>query len=374
MIQLAAIDYSIFPPINATLNGLATVLLLVGFVLIKSGRPRAHRNVMIGALVSSAVFLVCYLVYHYGTGHTEFPKAYPVARKIYFAILIPHIVLAVVNVPLIIILVLAAARGRFERHKKFARVTYPSWLFVSVTGVIIYFMIYVWFPPPSGAASGETASGGENSKSPKVSIVEASARAGDLVFTPASQALDVEAEEERVDVTFDVENRGDEPVAIQRLESGCECLEVSVDVNPVPAGGRATITGVFDVTQLRGSAEKAITVATGQQTRPVHLVSRLDINPLYTIEKSMTSWEIGEEPGTKVVRFRVKRDEPIRVLEAESKRKEVACELVEVEPGRAYDLKLTPRSTDSHLLGIVRIETDCEIERYARPLAYFSIQ
>ncbi len=77
---LSAIDYTIFPPINATLNGLSTVLLIAGFLLIKSGRRKAHQAVMIGALVSSALFLACYLTYHYGAGHTEFPKEYPVAR------------------------------------------------------------------------------------------------------------------------------------------------------------------------------------------------------------------------------------------------------------------------------------------------------
>jgi len=88
----------------------------------------------------------------------------------------------------------------------------------------------------------------------------------------------------------------------------------------------------------------------------------------------MTSWEIGSKPETKIVEFRVVRADPVRVLSAESKRKEVTCELVTVEEGRAYDLLLTPDSTDGSLLGIVRIETDCEIESYARPLAYFSVQ
>jgi len=135
---LSAIDYSIFPPINATLNGLSTVLLIVGFLLIKAGRRKAHQAVMTGALVSSALFLACYLTYHYGAGHTEFPKEYPVARKIYFAILLPHILLAVVNLPFIILLVIAAARGNFAKHKRLARFTFPSWLFVSITGVVIY--------------------------------------------------------------------------------------------------------------------------------------------------------------------------------------------------------------------------------------------
>jgi hypothetical protein len=74
---IAAIDYSVFPPINATLNGISTVLLVVGFLFIKSGKKEAHKKAMIGALVSSSVFLCCYLTYHYGAGHTTFPKEYP---------------------------------------------------------------------------------------------------------------------------------------------------------------------------------------------------------------------------------------------------------------------------------------------------------
>ena len=145
--MLGEIDYSVFPPINATLNSISTVLLLTGFFLIKAGKRRAHQKAMVGALASSAVFLACYLTYHYGVGHTVFPKEYPVARTVYLTILIPHIILAVINVPLILLLVIAAFRKKFEKHKKLARVTFPSWLFVSVTGVVIYFMVYVWFVP-----------------------------------------------------------------------------------------------------------------------------------------------------------------------------------------------------------------------------------
>ena len=108
---IAAINYEVFPPINAVLNSLSTILLLVGFFLIKRGRRKAHQYTMTAALVSSSLFLACYLTYHYGVGHTEFPKEYPVARRIYLAILIPHIILAVVNLPLIITLVVSAVRG-----------------------------------------------------------------------------------------------------------------------------------------------------------------------------------------------------------------------------------------------------------------------
>lgn len=365
-------DYSIFPPINAGLNGLSTILLVTGFFLIKSGRKEAHKKVMIGALASSAVFLTCYLFYHYGVGHTEFPKEYPTARRVYLAILIPHIILAVVNVPLIVLLVIAAFRGRFEKHKKLARYTFPSWLFVSVTGVIIYFFIYVWFPPTLEAKDSELGSLPQSDE--RVTVVEARFESGDLVFEPAFQVYRAEAGQKNVEVNFTVKNTGAESAKVSRLVSGCECLYVEIDQDPVPPGARAIITGLFDTEKLRGQSERKITIEFEGERRPVFLTTRIETEPVYTITEEMTSWGIGSKPETKIVEFRVVRDDPVKVLSAESKRKEVTCELVTVEEGRSYDLLLTPQSTDMSLLGIVRIETDCEIESYARPLAYFSVQ
>ena len=389
---LSAIDYSIFPPINATLNGLSTVLLIVGFLLIKAGRRKAHQAVMTGALVSSALFLACYLTYHYGAGHTEFPKEYPVARKIYFAILLPHILLAVVNLPFIILLVIAAARGNFAKHKRLARFTFPSWLFVSITGVVIYFMIYQWFPPKVAKAAEELESNPPSSrlvsmsglKEPRrsaaadeaLAMAEGDSRhkAGDLVFRPHSQKVSADPGEKTLEVTFSVENTGSDAAGIATLESGCECLEVSIDVNPIPPRGKATITGIFDIEKLRGSAERKITVVPEGAGRAIFLTTEIEIEPIYEILESMTTWARGSKPETKIVTFRVVREKPVHVLSAESKRPEVTCELVEVERGRLYHLRLSPTSTEKSLLGIVRLETDCEVESYARPLAYYSIQ
>jgi uncharacterized membrane protein YozB (DUF420 family) len=383
---LAAINYEIFPPINAVLNSLSTILLITGVILIKSGRKDAHRNVMVGALITSAVFLACYLTYHYGVGHTEFPKEYPVVRRIYLAILIPHIILAVVNLPFIILLVVAAFRGNFEKHRKIAKFTFPSWLFVSVTGVIIYFMIYQWFPPvKSEAAPGEASSDAaakiENGTGALASvassgpeILEARRKVGDLVFTPVSQAIQAGAGEKLIEVVFNVENTASVPLRILKLESGCECLEVSIDQDPIPPRKTAKITGIFDIEKLRGTSDRKIAVLTEQHDLPVFLTTRIEVEPIYVIEQQMTTWAVGSDPVPKTVAFRVLRDQPVHVLTAESKRPEVTCELVEVEKGRLYHIVLTPSSTEKSLLGIVRLETDCEIESYANPLAYYSIQ
>ncbi|HLH08064.1 MAG TPA: DUF420 domain-containing protein [Terriglobales bacterium] len=134
-------DYSIFPIINATLNGTAAVLIATGIVLIKSGRERAHKAVMITAICASTLFLISYLYYHAHIGSYRF-RGHGWSRPVYFTILTTHTILAAVIVPLVIITVSRAWRGRFDRHRAIARWTYPIWLYVSVTGVVIYLMLY----------------------------------------------------------------------------------------------------------------------------------------------------------------------------------------------------------------------------------------
>jgi uncharacterized membrane protein YozB (DUF420 family) len=137
-------QYAIFPSINATLNGTSAVLLLIGRNLIMRGRMAAHRAVMIAALVSSSVFLASYLYYHYHVGSIHF-AGQGWSRPVYFTILISHTLLAIAIVPLVIITLSRALRERFDRHRAIARWTWPLWMYVSVTGVIVYFMLYHWF-------------------------------------------------------------------------------------------------------------------------------------------------------------------------------------------------------------------------------------
>ena len=137
-------DYSIFASINATLNGTSAVLLLIGRKLIARGRMAAHRAVMIAAVVSSSLFLISYLYYHAHVGSVRF-QGQGWARPVYFSILISHTVLAATIVPLVIITLSRGLRARFDRHRVIARWTYPLWLYVSVTGVVIYMMLYHLF-------------------------------------------------------------------------------------------------------------------------------------------------------------------------------------------------------------------------------------
>jgi len=127
--------------INAILNGLSALFLLLGFIQIKQGNIQTHKKYMVIALITSVIFLASYVIYHIQVGSVPYPH-HDWTRPIYFGILIPHIILAAVNVPFIIIIVWRAFNENFEGHKKLARYVWPSWMFVSVTGVIIYFMLY----------------------------------------------------------------------------------------------------------------------------------------------------------------------------------------------------------------------------------------
>lgn len=134
------------PASNATFNGLAGVFLAFGYYFIKRGNKTAHRNCMIAAVCSSTLFLTGYLIYHFtvkGITHFRDPAWF---RPIYLTLLFTHLALAVVILPLIIITLTFAARGRFDSHKKIARWTWPMWMYVSVTGVIIYLLLYQIFP------------------------------------------------------------------------------------------------------------------------------------------------------------------------------------------------------------------------------------
>lgn len=135
------------PALNAALNACATVFLILGILLIKAGRKRGHIICMTIALIFSAAFLASYLVYHFNVGHVRFAGTGAV-RTIYFLILFTHLPLAIINLPMIILTVIPALKSRYDKHKRLAKLTFPIWLYVSVTGVIIYFMCYQWFGPP----------------------------------------------------------------------------------------------------------------------------------------------------------------------------------------------------------------------------------
>ncbi len=129
------------PAVNASLNALSGVLLVTGYTLIRARRIAAHRAVMIAAFAASVLFLVCYVVYHAQVGSVPFPR-YGFVRPLYFTILITHVLLAFTVPPLAIVTLTRGLKGRYPQHRAIARWTFPIWLYVSVTGVLVYVLLY----------------------------------------------------------------------------------------------------------------------------------------------------------------------------------------------------------------------------------------
>ncbi len=139
------------PAVNASLNGLATVLLVTGFALIKAERKQAHGIAMGAAFITSCIFLVFYVLHKVLVRGVHTPFAGEgIWRTIYYPMLISHIILAIVIVPLVIVTMRRALKADYEAHRRIARWTFPLWLYVSVTGVLVYLMLYVWFPSVAG--------------------------------------------------------------------------------------------------------------------------------------------------------------------------------------------------------------------------------
>jgi putative membrane protein len=139
--MLAEFDFRILADVDAVLNGLAFVLICAGLVAIKRGKVELHKKLMLSAVGVSAAFLICYLTYHYTVGSVTFAGEGAI-RTVYLVLLVSHIVLAVVQVPLILRTVYLGLMDRREQHKRWAKVTTPIWLYVSITGVIVYGMLY----------------------------------------------------------------------------------------------------------------------------------------------------------------------------------------------------------------------------------------
>jgi putative membrane protein len=136
---------SLLPELNASLNLLSGVLLVTGFIFVKQRKLIAHRRAMLAACASSTLFLISYLTYHYMVGSVKFTGQGTV-RTVYFTILLTHTVLAMTILPLAIYTVIKGLGGKFEQHKRVARWTLPIWLYVSITGVLVYLFLYQFYP------------------------------------------------------------------------------------------------------------------------------------------------------------------------------------------------------------------------------------
>jgi len=134
--------FSDLSTVNAVLNAASAILLIFGYINIRKGKAATHKKCMLSALTTSALFLISYLVYHFKVGSVPYPY-HDWTRTAYFAILIPHVILAAVMVPFIIVAVRYALKGRYDRHRKLVRWVWPVWMFVSISGVAVYLMLYV---------------------------------------------------------------------------------------------------------------------------------------------------------------------------------------------------------------------------------------
>ena len=134
-------DYTVLPTVNAILNAVSGVFLLTGYVLIKRRKIDAHRNAMLGAFGSSTIFLISYVIYHAQAGSRPFTGQGPI-RYVYFAILITHVILAAAILPMALMTLSRGLKGRYAEHRRIAKKTFPAWMYVSVTGVIVYLMLY----------------------------------------------------------------------------------------------------------------------------------------------------------------------------------------------------------------------------------------
>ncbi len=136
---------SVLPTVNASLNGLATILLMAGYVQMKQKKITAHRNLMVAAGATSAAFLCCYVVYHLSVGSVKF-KGTGAIKVVYLSILISHVILAMAIAVMVPMTFWRAFKNDVERHRKIARITFPIWMYVSITGVVIYAMLYHLYP------------------------------------------------------------------------------------------------------------------------------------------------------------------------------------------------------------------------------------
>lgn len=280
-------DPAFFPPLNASLNGLATVFLILALILIKKGDRKGHARCMIAALVVSAVFLVSYVTHKALLGHanTPFPKDYPIARPIYLTILFTHIPLAIGMLPLIFIAVRRAVAGDFAGHRRIVKWAYPIWLYVSVTGVIVYFMLYQWFPDPSNSYS-SSFSDSSTSTTPAVSSPPPATN-GKLEFESEKNFGNKTAEGVTQVNTSDIaKSNGTSPGQNSKLPKPSPSFSASNSISrpptpssklPTPAGGKLVFEPeVFEHKAADGESQFTATfVAKNTGTVPVR-ITKLD--------------------------------------------------------------------------------------------------
>ena len=192
-----------------------------------------------------------------------------------------------------------------------------------------------------------------------------------------SKVSEHKAEEgaETVAGRFEFTNDGKAPVTIRNIDTSCRCLEAKADKKVYQPGESGVVEAKFEIRGLTGQIEKGLTLSTDDPATPfIRLAVKIEVPLIIQIEPKMINWAIGEEPKAKPIVFRVMREKPVHIKSIDVSRKNFAGVVKTIEEGKLYHIELTPESTEATMLGVVSIETDCEIEAQARQLGFFRIQ
>jgi len=196
----------------------------------------------------------------------------------------------------------------------------------------------------------------------------------ELVFEETRLELKAKPEEEELPAVYKFTNKGKGAVKVARVESSCGCLKAESNKSVYEPGESGTINAIFKLSKFTGQQEKSITVVTNDKTNPRQkLRVAVDIPKVVEISPQLLEWKVGEEPKTKSFRFKVPHTDPVKILRVKPSRDTFTYEMKVHEEGRDYEILLTPASTDAPMLGVLRIETDCAIEKHKRQMAFFSI-
>lgn len=205
-------------------------------------------------------------------------------------------------------------------------------------------------------------------------LVSAATASAGLAFTSQRLDFDVKPEDNTVEAVFAFANDTDKTIRVVDVHSNCGCLKAETDKETYEPGEKGTLTAVFTVGSIEGRVEKSVMLQTDAKDGPVQkLTVGINVPSIIEIEPDLTEWIIGEAPAPKSVRIRVVQPDPIRVLEVNCSRNTFTHEVKTIEEGREYEVVLTPSDTSKAQLGVLRIETDCPIEKHRRKMAFFGV-
>ncbi|CAN5147916.1 hypothetical protein BH23VER1_BH23VER1_34540 [soil metagenome] len=195
-----------------------------------------------------------------------------------------------------------------------------------------------------------------------------------LTFENTRVDLKAEPEDEKIAARFKFSNQSDETVIVQEVHSNCGCISAKTDKSSYAPGESGAVEAVFKVGGIEGKTEKLVTLQTSAKDMPLQqLTVGIEVPSVFEIGPDLTQWLVGEEPVTKSVTFKVLTEDPVHIVEVTASRAGFASEVRTIEEGREYAIDITPQSTDAVKLGVLRIVTDCAIEKHRRTMAFYGV-